>query len=203
MSSGFSGSHCAGVQTIKQSSHDAIDFVIYNPKLSYRDNLRLTYGAQLVAPTDSRCVLVNNFGEMNDLGNGIDIEWNEDGYYWRLHFWHTCYNQLKLGEVAKEGTIVGLMGNTGFVNPKPTPTEPYNGTHCHMRFSRYEKDAWGGNINIVSLDPTLYFDVINPYQGDDSSLAVDVPPLKWAWNKLGITSVLEKLIYMINNIFNG
>ena len=192
-----------GFQPASNPTHDAVDFVIWNNKLTDRENWRLTYASQLVCPaTSAKCVLIDNFGTMNTLGNGIDIEWQEGGKYHRLHFWHTCMNQLKLGETCKEGDIVGFMGNTGDCKPLPTPEMPYNGTHCHMRYSQYDKDQFGvGNINIVSLDPRLYFDVNNPYQGDDSSVVLDLEPVKWAWLKLGITSISQKLMYFLTNIF--
>jgi len=182
--------------------HDAVDFVIRNPNISDRENARLTYGTQLVAPINSKCVAINDFGTMQELGNGVDIEWMEGGYYWRLHFWHTVYNKVKLGDQVTKGQVVGLMGNTGACLPKPTPERPYDGTHCHMRLSRYVKDPWGGNINIVSLDPCKYFDINNPYQGSDSSVVVDLEPIKWAFDKLGITSIYQKLLYFFNNIFS-
>lgn len=183
-------------------THDAIDFVIQDITLSEKDNLRLTYGSQLVAPMDSKVVLINDFGTMQSLGNGIDIEWQEAGYYWRLHFWHTVYNKFKLGDMVKSGDIVALMGNTGDCRPLPTPESPYNGTHCHLRLSRYIKDQFGGNLNITSLDVRDYFDVNNPYTGSDSSVIIDLEPLKWAWAKLGLKDNLSKLFYMIKNIFN-
>jgi len=182
--------------------HDAIDFIIRNPSLSNKDNDRLTYGAQLIQTNDATCMIVNNFGTMNPLGNGIDFEWQENGYWWRIHFWHTVYNYFNVGDKVKAGTVVALMGNTGDVNPKPTPLKPYDGTHCHMRYSRYQKNADGANYNIVSLDPTLYFDINNPYEGVDSSVVVDLQPVYWAWDKLGIKDNLSKLFYFFKNIFN-
>ena len=183
--------------------HDAIDFIIRDPNLSDRENLRLTYGSQLVCPVlSAKCVNINDFGTMQDLGNGVDIEWQDGAFFYRLHFWHTVFNVIKLGDLVSEGQIVALMGNTGAVTPKPTFESPYNGTHCHMRYSQYQKDNWGGNVNIVSLDPTLYFDVQNPYEGSDSDVIIDLEPVKWSWNKLGITSVWDKLVYLLKNIFN-
>lgn len=193
-----------GFQPKNNPTHDAIDFIIGNPRKGKRENARLSYASQLVCPVkEAKCVLLNNFGEMNDLGNGVDIEWQEDGYYWRLHFWHTCYEQLVVNDIINEGGLVALMGNTGDCRPKPTPERPYDGTHCHMRLSRYQKDQWGfGNINTVSLDPLLYFDMKNPYIGADSSILVDLEPIKWAWNLLGIKDNLSKLLYFIKFIFN-
>lgn len=183
--------------------HDANDFIIGDLTLTERDNLRLSYGAQFVSPVpNAECVQKWDFGPMNNLGNGVDIEWQEDGYYWRLHFWHTVKELVKVGDKLTEGQVVGLMGNTGDCRPLPTVDNPFAGTHCHLRLSRYNKNEYGGNFNIVSLDPSDYFDVYNPYQGNDSSVTVDLEPVKWAWDKLGITTAFDKLVYLLKNIFN-
>lgn len=183
-------------------THDAIDFVLYNPALSDIENKRLSYGSQLVCPVpNAKCVQRWDFGTMNDKGDGVDLEWQEGEYWYRLHFWHLMKELVNVGDSVTEGQVVGLMGNTGDVRPLPTPDKPYDGTHCHKRFSQYQKNSDGGNINIVSLDPRLYFDILNPYTGNDSSVVVDLEPIYWAWNKLGITSIFQKLIYMFTNIF--
>jgi len=184
-------------------SHDAVDFIIRNPSISDKDNARLTYGAQLVSPVSgATCVDLNDFGTMQELGNGVDIEWKDGAYYYRLHFWHNVFNKVKVGDTVSEGQIVGLMGNTGACLPKPTPERPYDGTHCHLRFSQYQKDQWGGNINIVSLDPCLFFDINNPYRGEDSEVVVDLEPVFWSFTRLNIKDNFNKLLYMIKNIFN-
>ena len=194
---------CQWFKPANNPSHDAVDFIIRNPNLSDRENARLTYGAQLVCPVSkAQGVLLNDFGTMQELGNGVDIEWKDGGFYYRLHFWHNVFNTVKLNDIVSEGQIVGLMGNTGAVKPAPTPERPYDGTHCHMRYSQYQKDNWGGNINIVSLDPCLYFDVNNPYQGKDSDVLVDLEPINWSFGRLNIKDNFNKLCYFIRNIFN-
>lgn len=192
-----------GFKPLNNPTHNAVDFVINNFTFKRQQNLQLSYGSQLVCPVkEAKCVLLNDFGPMNALGNGVDIEWLENGYYWRLHFWHTVYNELVLGQIVKEGQIVGLMGNTGDCRPIPTIRSPYEGTHCHCRFSRYKKNQWGGNIEIVSLDMKDYFDINNPYTGVDSPVMVDMEPLKWSWTKLGISKDnFKNLIDIFTNLF--
>lgn len=191
-----------GFMPIYNPSHDAIDFVLWDDKLTEKENSRLSYGSQFVAPVNAKCVLVNNFGTMNELGNGVDIEWEEGGYFWRLHFWHTSSNLIKLNDNVKEGQVIAYMGNTGDCRPLPTPFKPYDGTHCHLRLSRYQKTQWG-NINITSLDVRDYFDIKNTYTGvDDSNVNIDLEPLKWAWLKLGIIDNTGRLAYMFKNIFS-
>ena len=185
-------------------THDANDIVLYNSNLSYKENQRLSYGSQLVCPVpNAKCVKVWDFGTMNSLGNGVDIEWQEDGYYWRLHFWHIVKENVKEGDSVVEGQVIGFMGNTGDCRPLPTPELPFNGTHLHLRLSRYQKDSTGfGNIKIVSLDPQLYFDIKNPYQGvDNSNTTLDLIPVKWAWAKLSLTTKPQWLDYMLKYIF--
>lgn len=188
---------------LNNPTHDAVDFIIQNPNLQQRENQILTFGSQLVCPVvEAKCVLLNDFGAMNDKGNGCDIEWSENGFYWRLHFWHTVYNELILDQVVKEGQIVALMGNSGNCSPMPTIQNPYQGSHVHCRFSRYKKSnllyVENGkiicpNYEIVSLNMLDYFDVNNPYQGKDSSVEVDLEPPKYFVNKIGASSVWGKL----------
>jgi len=192
-----------GFRPLNNPDHDAIDFIIYNDSLSKIMNQRLTYGAQLVQPVKSQCVNLNDFGTMNPLGNGIDFEWKEGEYYFRTHFWHTVYNNFNIGDVVEGGTVVALMGNTGDCTPHYEPEGgDYNGTHCHFRLWRYQKDSYGGNINIESVDPRFFFDILSPYEGPDSDVLVDLEPIKYSWNKLGITSAFDKLKYLLVHIFD-
>lgn len=188
-----------GFKPLTNPSHDAIDVVVRQYGQTQLTNCVISYGSPFICPVkEAKVVLVNDFGYMNELGNGIDIEWQEDGYYWRLHFWHTVYNEKNLNDIVKEGDIIALMGNTGACVPMPTPEQPYMGTHLHLRMSRYKKDAWGGNTEITSIDPRLYFDINNPYRGNPTiSTTIDYQPIKWAWEKLGIKTIIDKLTYLI------
>lgn len=197
-----------GFMPINNPTHDGIDFRIIKLSNSDIDNQKLSYGSQLVCPFSTATVInVWDFNPMNDRGNGIDIEYDRgDGTYEVCHFWHIIKAFYKKGDKVKEGDIIALMGNTGYVQPAPTVDNPYNGTHTHMPFYTKQKSTSGymedgvmiyPNINIQYKNPLDYFDINTPFTGSDTKDDIDVIPLQWAWAKKGITTAYDKLIYIL------
>jgi len=185
--------------TLNPMAHDSIDWICYDYKRSQKDNQILTYGVKFAMDVDTKCVGIDDYGTMQPKGNGVRMEWFENGYTWQLLFWHNVYNEVTLGQTVKAGQVIGLMGNTGDCRPPASTENPYQGTHCHMRLSRMTRDAYGGNTNIVSLNPLDYFDMYNPVGIDNDGIItlVDKYPLEWAFKKLGLNTVMEKLLYIL------
>ena len=40
--------------------------------------------------------------------------------------------KVKTGDNVKQGQVLGIVGNTGNVTPRPSSTNPYAGTHLHF-----------------------------------------------------------------------
>jgi len=180
--------------------HAGIDWCAYDYSKNYADNQVLTYGVKFVMPFDSICAEADDFGTMQEKGNGVRMRWlDKDGFWYDLLFWHTIYNEVSKGDLVPAGKVVGLMGNTGSVKPIVTKEAPYNGTHCHMELWRFNKNSDGGHINIVLLDASLYFDMNDVYGYEDGFInEVDGIPLKWAF-----PNVMDRLLYIIKHFFQS
>jgi murein DD-endopeptidase MepM/ murein hydrolase activator NlpD len=61
---------------------------------------------------------------------------------------------VTIGQIA-QGTIVGYVGNTGDVSPKPTSSNPYNGTHLHFDVNNQGKNS--GISSADALNPQKFF----------------------------------------------
>jgi murein DD-endopeptidase MepM/ murein hydrolase activator NlpD len=83
-------------------------------------------------------------------GNGIYLRSNDSSYY--TVYWHLSkFNDIYPGMKVKEDDVIGFVGNSGFVNPKPNPQTPHAGTHLHfaIKVPSQSKNEYGGFI-----DPT-------------------------------------------------
>ena len=82
-------------------------------------------------------------------GNYIVVKHNSGNYY-------TVYMHLKdiyvgVGDKVGSGDVIGTMGNTGYVIPAPTNSNPYGGTHLHFCVYIGEPDRGGYAINPFDL----------------------------------------------------
>lgn len=69
-----------------------------------------------------------------------------------------------------EGDVLGLVGNAGMVAPRPTPGNPFGGSHLHF----------GVQIGGEWVNPLDYFDIANPYRGPQHPAADGLPRIQWA-----------------------
>ena len=86
---------------------------------------------------------------------------------------------LHLSEISEnagfvEGDVIGYIGNSGSVTPKPSIIRPAAGAHLHLTLL----------VDGKLTDPTLFFDVRNPYRGADTGIAKDLPAADWAVKEL-------------------
>lgn len=73
------------------------------------------------------------------------------------------------------GETIGYLGNSGIVSPKPTLQNPFGGSHAHLGLGIKNP----GEANYTMVDPSLYFDIANPFYGPDDP-SRDNPVLEWA-----------------------
>jgi hypothetical protein len=186
-------------EKIDPFAHTAVDFIAWDYSRSAVDNQLVTFGSIFAMERDVKVVATDYNGFMNEVGNGVRVEWQEDGYYYQVLFYHTVTNEAKVGQIVKAGETIGRMGNAGYVLPKVTPNAPLNGGHCHLVLQRMKRNQWG-NYEIEFLNPLDYFDVNNPVGYTDEGIVTkeDGEPFKWAFEKLGITSAFEKLMYLLS-----
>lgn len=81
---------------------------------------------------------VNN-GTVYAVGSGhptrgvyVIIKHNVNNLY--TIYQHLASYTVVKGQTVSRGQKIGTMGNTGFVSPKPTASNPYAGTHLHFAF---------------------------------------------------------------------
>lgn len=99
------------------------------------------------------------------------------------------------------GDVIGKIGNNGAVSPKPTPEQPFAGSHLHLGIGVKNP----GELNPLMLDPLLYFNLTDPFRGPDAALAADIkteiavlqqqtdPTVKASFLKLIIAQVAKYL----------
>lgn len=120
------------------SMHGAID--ISGP--GYGSNIYAANNGIVVTVKDG-CVAGNLYCNGKG-GNYIVIRHNYNNYY-------TVYMHMKdifvnEGQAVEIGEVIGTMGNTGNVVPKPTSSRPYNGTHLH--FALYIGEPYNGGYAV-------------------------------------------------------
>lgn len=82
-------------------------------------------------------------------GNYIVIKHNQDNYY--TMYMHLLDVRVSVGDVVSSGQVIGAMGNTGNVVPRPTASRPHNGTHLHFALYIGEPYKGGYAVNPMRL----------------------------------------------------
>lgn len=185
--------------------HNGVDLILTGTE-------RQTYGSALITPTDGwKIVKVTFDSPMSTKGNGITIEcqeFEEDGITKKLQvvYWH-CSEIVSKFDALKQFDEIAYIGNSGAVNPAPTPECPYCGSHLHLMLFEFHKlnGRWmlqNENNGVKgAIDPMTRFDIAWIIRGEDTSVTKDTPPLKWAMDRLGLTDVIQKVLYVWKTLF--
>lgn len=108
------------------------------------------YGSNIYAANNGTVVTVKGgcvTGNMSCNGKGgnyIVINHNKDNYY--TVYMHLKDIKVSEGQVVSRGQVIGTMGNTGNVVPRPTTSKPYSGTHLH--FALYIGEPYNGGYAV-------------------------------------------------------
>ena len=148
-------------------AHNGLDCIKANDKLGYGTPLTALYDFDTCAfetdfPTKTRGSGIRMFKTLDKpfLYKRTEVHSIEN------LFWHIADFTIKAGTSGKKGDIVALIGNTGYVFPKPhngCSFCPYLGSHVHVGLKFYDK--WGKKIwndYKGAIDPVPYM-----YQNGD------------------------------------
>ncbi|MDO5568719.1 MAG: M23 family metallopeptidase [bacterium] len=97
------------------SFHDAIDIA------------GVGYGSPAYAANNAT-VYKTEYGH-SSMGNYIILNHNTGKYTIYMHL-KDIY--VKTGQIVSRGQVIGSVGNTGNVSPRPSASNPYAGTHLHF-----------------------------------------------------------------------
>ena len=113
------------ITTYYNSSHRAVDLYSYKG-----------YDSKIMAANSGEVIGVyggcDNMGSYCNgrRGNYVIIKHNTNNYY--TVYMHLHYIYVKVGDKVNSGDVIASMGNTGYVIPAKTTSQPYNGTHLHF-----------------------------------------------------------------------
>jgi murein DD-endopeptidase MepM/ murein hydrolase activator NlpD len=146
-----------------------------NPAIYRRWGLKAHNGQDHVAPHGTPMMAVED-------AVVVDVKLNPDGYgkYVRImskghvsgkyRIWvygHCSKIHVVVGEEVKQGDVIALMGNTGFVISGANPfwkTNPYAGTHLHLGVRIAQKNMGGWRYH-SGMDKIEIQDYDNGYKG--------------------------------------
>lgn len=111
------------------------------------------YGSNIYAANNGVVVTVKSGCVAGDIscngrgGNYVVINHNSNNYY--TIYMHLKDIKVSVGDVVSRGEVIGTMGNTGNVYPRPTSSNPYGGTHLH--FGLYIGEPYKGGYAVNPL----------------------------------------------------
>ena len=113
-----------------------------------------------------------------DFGNYTVVKYSNRIYGWYAHL--NAFKK-KLGAAVKQGEVIALSGNSGYVLPKPTPKTPNSGSHLHYS----ESANISGKIKWLDPDKTKVKEVEADVYKDTSGI-FNVTLSAAGWNKSAV-----------------
>lgn len=161
---------------------------------------QLMYGANLNSICDGSVSQTIWDNPMSTKGNGVyittPVETDAMGVqrYYLIVYWHLMEIDVKAGQQVKMGDNLGDMGNSGFVNPQPTNSQPYLGTHLHLGIypcvldNGVWKKEFPNNGFDGACDPLPLIGDLNPagWEMKDTleNILNRIAPIRWAIEKI-------------------
>lgn len=109
--------------------HNGIDIVV-------RDS-NLGYGAEVLSAHGGLVVGIS-YDKTKSKGMGIILQKRLDnGIIIQTLYWHLSEVNVAFGQSVDPGTVIGKIGNTGYVFPEPSEQCPKCGSHLHFALSIY------------------------------------------------------------------
>ena len=108
----------------------------------------LSYGQEVYAAGDGKVIPPTSYGINRGLGNLVKIE-HPNGY--TSIYAHLSEIVVSVGDNVKSGQLIGRVGNSGNVLPKPTSDNPQAGKHLHFEV----RDLNNQSIKISDLMPGI------------------------------------------------
>ena len=127
-------------------AHNGLDITVPNSKGGYGEPILATHNGTVEkieydVPHRSR-------------GNGISIL--DDTGLFSTIYWHLSSFNVNLGDKVVTGQKIALMGNSGQIFPKPTPANPYGGTHLHFGVKKHYLPYDMGYSGYVDPTPLIF-----------------------------------------------
>ena len=121
--------------------HQGLDIVIRIEKNGYGERVLATHNGTIEKITYD----VPHQGR----GNGISLL-SEDGTFSTV-YWHLSGFDCGIGQRINAGDTIGRLGNSGFVLPRPTPSNPWLGSHLHFAVldNTIANNEYGGMVDPV------------------------------------------------------
>ena len=122
--------------------HNALDLYVSDSKLGY--------GTPIYAMHDGVVERIVYDVPHQTRGNGIYLLSTDNSY--STVYWHLANFSVQVGQKITVGDLLGSMGNSGYVMPRPNHLSPHLGTHLHAGLKIHGlSNEYGGFV-----DPTPY-----------------------------------------------
>lgn len=114
------------------AGHNGLDIIILGTD-------KLGYGEDVLSVSDGQVVNIVYDNPEHTRGAGIYVRERLDGGSFREWvYWHLSSFTAYIGQTVRAGDVIGKVGNSGFVFPKPSPACPYCGSHLHLAMRNYD-----------------------------------------------------------------
>ena len=110
--------------------HNGID-------IAFPDSPNNGYGQKVRAAHSGKIVKIFSDFPTKTYGTGIYLQQKTNTGFLETIYWHLSDVTIKVGDEVNVWDVIGLVGNTGLVTPRPSKNCPYCGSHLHFGVRLY------------------------------------------------------------------